>query len=173
MTNPALHSLFAKMARNNAWANDRLLTEICKLSQDDYTAERTSFFPSLYLTLTHIYQVDLFYLDALTDGGIGRTIFDHPVPETAAELRTAQAESDTRLIAFCDAGIAPDATVSVGWTGGPATELVQDILLHLFQHQVHHRGQAHAMLAGTHVSPPPLDEFFPVFDRHPKAATYL
>ena len=32
--------------------------------------------------------------------------------------------------------------------------------MHLFQHQVHHRGQAHAMLSGTSVSPPQLDEFF-------------
>jgi uncharacterized damage-inducible protein DinB len=32
--------------------------------------------------------------------------------------------------------------------------------MHLFQHQIHHRGQVHAMLAGTHVAPPPLDEFY-------------
>jgi hypothetical protein len=34
------------------------------------------------------------------------------------------------------------------------------VLAHLFQHQIHHRGQAHAMLAGTPVKPPQLDEFF-------------
>jgi uncharacterized damage-inducible protein DinB len=34
------------------------------------------------------------------------------------------------------------------------------VLLHLFQHQIHHRGQAHAMLAGSSVQPPQLDEFF-------------
>ena len=32
--------------------------------------------------------------------------------------------------------------------------------MHLFQHQVHHRGQAHAMLSATSVKPPQLDEFF-------------
>ena len=32
--------------------------------------------------------------------------------------------------------------------------------MHLFQHQIHHRGQVHAMLAGTPVKPPQLDEFF-------------
>ena len=36
------------------------------------------------------------------------------------------------------------------------------LLLHIFQHQVHHRGQAHAMLSGTSVKPPQLDEFFSV-----------
>nr|WP_293275621.1 DinB family protein [Nannocystis sp.] len=38
----------------------------------------------------------------------------------------------------------------------PATRL----LAHLFQHQIHHRGQVHAMLAGSSVAPPQLDEFF-------------
>jgi uncharacterized damage-inducible protein DinB len=37
---------------------------------------------------------------------------------------------------------------------------VASVLEHLFQHDIHHRGQAHAMLAGTHIKPPQLDEFF-------------
>jgi uncharacterized damage-inducible protein DinB len=34
------------------------------------------------------------------------------------------------------------------------------VLMHLHVHQIHHRGQVHAMLAGTPVKPPQLDEFF-------------
>lgn len=34
------------------------------------------------------------------------------------------------------------------------------LLMHLFQHQLHYRGQAHAMLVGTAIQPPQLDEFF-------------
>jgi uncharacterized damage-inducible protein DinB len=34
------------------------------------------------------------------------------------------------------------------------------LLSHLFEHQLHHRGQVHAMLSGTSVAPPQLDEFF-------------
>jgi hypothetical protein len=36
------------------------------------------------------------------------------------------------------------------------------LLMHLFQHQIHHRGQAHAMLSGTRIKPPQLDEFFSI-----------
>jgi uncharacterized damage-inducible protein DinB len=39
-------------------------------------------------------------------------------------------------------------------------ERLDRLLAHLFQHQVHHRGQAHAMLSGTQIAPPQLDEFF-------------
>lgn len=163
-------SIFSRMARNNAYANDALLTATCTLSRADFTAPRTGFFPSLHLTLGHIYLVDLFYLDALTREGRGRGIFsEDSEPDTAAQLKTLQATADTRLIAFCDAGISPTATTTVDWTGGPATEPTKAILLHLFQHQIHHRGQAHAMLSGTPVPPPSLDEFFPVFDRAPLA----
>ena len=31
-----------------------------------------------------------------------------------------------------------------------------------YQHQIHHRGQAHAMLSDTGVAPPQLDEFFAI-----------
>ena len=53
-----------------------------------------------------------------------------------------------------------------GFRSEPATRL----LAHLFQHQIHHRGQAHAMLAGTPIEPPQLDEFFCANEAHLRAA---
>ncbi|MES2960433.1 MAG: damage-inducible protein DinB, partial [Pseudomonadota bacterium] len=35
-----------------------------------------------------------------------------------------------------------------------------------FNHQTHHRGQAHAMLAGTSIAPPQLDEFMLPSEAH-------
>jgi hypothetical protein len=46
------------------------------------------------------------------------------------------------------------------------------LLLHLFQHQIHHRGQAHAMLSATQVAPPQLDEFFSVGEAPLRAAEF-
>ena len=159
-------SVWSRMARNSAWSNATLLDAVSALSDAEFAAPRTGFFPSLRLTLGHVWLVDLFYLDALEGRGRGRAIFaEEEEPQTAPDLRRRQAEADARLIAFCDAGVDAEATVSIPWRGGPATERVEAILLHLFQHQIHHRGQAHAMLAGTDVPPPQLDEFFPVFGR--------
>ena len=53
---------------------------------------------------------------------------------------------------------------------GRPKERIGAVLAHLFQHQIHHRGQAHAMLAGTDVKPPQLDEFFLDHDRAPSVA---
>lgn len=168
---------FRAMARNNAWANDRLLSACCGLTPAEFAAPRTSFFPSLRATLNHNLVVDLYYIDALEQGGRGRAIWeDAPDHADPAALRTAQAAADTRLIAFCDAlaPADPDLTVPTDrGRHGLVPERIDNLLAHLFQHQIHHRGQAHAMLAGTRIKPPQLDEFFLDFDRHPTAAAWL
>ena len=56
---------YRAMARNNAWSNLRLHRACGRLSEAEYKAERTSFFPSIHLTLNHILIVDLLYLEGL------------------------------------------------------------------------------------------------------------
>ena len=171
---------FATMAYNNAWANHRLLTACAKLSQADFVAPRTSFFPSLKATLNHIVTVDWYYIDALERALAGREpnreasrFFEPEEPyDTCAELTTAQRDADRRLIAACvsltDASL--DLPIPVVRRVGIQTESATRLLAHLFQHQIHHRGQAHAMLAGTKVEPPQLDEFFCANEAHLRAA---
>lgn len=165
---------FRAMARNNAYANDQLLGACARLGGPAFAAPRTGFFPSLRATLNHLHAVDLYYLDALEEGGRGLRVFDAP-PDIAAPaaLRTAQARADARLIGFCEALADGDLDRSVVTDRGePLRERIDDLLAHLFQHQIHHRGQAHAMLSGTAVPPPQLDEFFLTFERHPAAARF-
>jgi uncharacterized damage-inducible protein DinB len=155
------------MARNNAWANDRLLAACCELSDEEFAAPRVGFFPSLQLTLNHILIVDRNYLDDMT--GRGRSVFEtrvlHP---RAPSLAREQAATDRALVGFCD-GLAEtdlDRVVKIDRRDGvDYRERIGSILAHLFQHQIHHRGQAHAMLAGTRIKPPQLDEFFLDSDR--------
>jgi uncharacterized damage-inducible protein DinB len=58
-------------AYNNAWSNYRLLRACAQLSQDEFTAQRTGFFPSLRATLNHILVIDRFYVDAMEGGNLG------------------------------------------------------------------------------------------------------
>jgi uncharacterized damage-inducible protein DinB len=48
---------------------------------------------------------------------------------------------------------------------GMIPERVGDILANVFLHDIHHRGQVHAMLSGISVRPPQLDEFLLDYDR--------
>ena len=154
---------YRAMAYNNGWANHRLLTACAQLSQADFTAPRTGFFPSLRATLNHILIIDRFYVDAMEDGTLGPAAWADPEPcATVAELQDAQADVDRRLLAVV-VGLAQaelGRTVSVHRGTRIQLERMDRLLLHLFQHQIHHRGQAHAMLSGTTVLPPQLDEFF-------------
>jgi len=167
--NPLAHH-FATMAYNNAWANQRLLTACGQLSQEDFAAPRTSFFPSLKATLNHNLTVDWYYVDALEHCVRSQPVNTEPMrffePEepfaACHELHLAQRAVDHRLIAVCatltDAQL--EQPVAIQRSKGVLHETASRLLAHLFVHQIHHRGQAHAMLAGTHVKPPQLDEFF-------------
>ena len=150
---------YRAMARNNAWSNHRLLSACTALTQAEFDAQRVSFFPSLTATLNHILFVDRFYIGAL-EGQARAFSEDHPC-RTVAELATAQSASDRRLIAFCHAlpASALARPVELIRDDGVLHDSTERVLAHLFVHQVHHRGQAHAMLAGTGVAPPQLDEF--------------
>jgi len=154
---------YRAFAHNNAWANHRLLNACAALSQKEFEAERTGFFPSLQLTLNHIYVVDLFYVDALEGGWLGPAAWANDVPcPSVAELATAQAAVDNRLIGVCDA-LTPeslDSVVRINRNTSVQADRRDRILMHLFQHQIHHRGQGHARLSATSVAPPQLDEFF-------------
>jgi uncharacterized damage-inducible protein DinB len=159
----SLVGYFRTMARNNAWSNHRLLATCAGLSPEELDAKRTSFIPSLRLTLNHILLVDGYYLDALEGMPSTPDLDESATPwGTFEELRAAQRESDRRLIRFCDelqpATLTGEIVLDRGGGVRPR-ERVDRTLAHLFVHQIHHRGQAHAMLAGTSVAPPQLDEF--------------
>lgn len=163
-----LLSHFRRMAENNLWSNDRLYRALQALQPGELGAPRTSFFPSLKETLNHILSVDLFYLDMVEEGGVGRKIFDTYIDSgDTQELAERQAAFDRRLLAFCQSLSETDLDRRVPTDRGEAgmiPERIGDLLAHLFIHEIHHRGQVHAMLSGTSAKPPQLDEYFLDYD---------
>ena len=178
-TMPGLSQHFYTMAANNAWSNHRLLAACAKLSQEEFAASRTSFFPSIKATLNHIVTVDWYYVDALERALRGQRantqpgrFFDPEEPfATCAALSAEQHAVDQRLLVACrsiaDGGF--ERPVALMRRTGIEHETTARLLAHLFQHQIHHRGQVHAMLAGTSVAPPQLDEFFCANEAHLRA----
>lgn len=173
---------FRTMAFNNAWANHRLLAACAQLSDAEFGAPRTSFFPSIRHTLNHNLTVDWYYVDMLERSARAQPpnmdsgrFFEPEQPfATCAELTLAQRAVDQRLIDLCasltDAHL--DDPVQIPRRSGVLIDSFTRILAHLFQHQIHHRGQAHAMLAGTQVAPPQLDEFFCANEAHLRAKDF-
>lgn len=163
---------FRVMAYNSAWANHRLLTACAGLTAAELTAPRTGFFPSLRATLNHILIIDRFYVDAMEGGTFGPAAWADREPcPTVAQLAAAQHAVDRRLIAAVE-GADTRRVVAVHRGSRVQHERLDRLLLHVFQHDIHHRGQAHAMLCGTGVAPPQLDEFFAVEEAPLRAAEF-
>lgn len=159
--------IMRKLAQNNRLANHRLLGACMALQAGEFEALRVSFFPSLKATLNHNLTIDWFYVDALEGGTLGPRAWEPEEPfDAIGPLAAAQFAVDQRLLAFCtgltDARLA--AETRVHRTNRIQVERTDDLLLHLFMHQTHHRGQVHAMLAGSSVKPPQLDEFLTASD---------
>jgi len=157
-------------ARANRLANHRLHGAMGALTDAAFHAPRTSFFPSLAQTLNHILVVDLYYLGALLAEPSHGQIFDqYAAADDLATLAARQRNSDERLIAFCEQLSAERCAAPVAMDRGRGRvqrDQVAHVLMHMFMHQTHHRGQAHAMLSGTVIAPPQLDEFVMPSDAH-------
>ena len=161
-------------ARANRLANRRLHAAMAPLTHAELHAPRTGFFPSLIATLNHLLEVDQYYVGALhAEPDLGshwaRFVPDDHLPALA--LR--QLAIDARLIAFCDALDAAGCARVVAMDRGEGRvqrDLAANVLAHLVMHQTHHRGQVHAMLSGSSVAPPQLDEFLMPSEPHFRVA---
>lgn len=153
---------FRQLARNNRLANQRLLLACARLEPGAFEARRTSFFPSIKATLNHILVIDWFYVDALHGGTLGPKAWENPEPcDSVVALVREQTLVDERLLAYCEhlTGESLACPIRIHRQDHVQVEAASDVLLHLFLHDTHHRGQVHAMLSGTSVAPPQLDEF--------------
>jgi uncharacterized damage-inducible protein DinB len=152
---------FTLMADYNAWANTRLYRMAARLSDADYRRDAGAYFGSLHGTLNHLLVADRIWMHRLTGSGTQPAALNETLCEDLQQLTAARQAEDRRIIA-CVASLSA-AELEEDWDyrtlgGAPQRQRRRDILAHLFNHQTHHRGQAHAIL--THLGmrePEPLD----------------
>jgi uncharacterized damage-inducible protein DinB len=152
---------FRQLAAYNRWANARLYAAALDLSDQAYRLHIGVFFGSLHGTLNHLLLTDRLWLKRLTGEGDHPNRLDAILYEDRAALTRARIAEDNRLTAvidkYDDAALG-DLHSYKTTSGMPQSQVLGDILLHLFNHQTHHRGQAHACLAIlTGGDPPSLD----------------
>jgi uncharacterized damage-inducible protein DinB len=154
-------NLFQQLAGYNSWANAHLYEAAIALPEELYRADVGVFFGSLHGTLNHLLLTDRLWLTRLTGVGEQPKRLDEILYEDRLELARARLAEDARLRMVVDgydeaALSRPHAYQTT--SGKPQEQQLSDILLHLFNHQTHHRGQAHACLSvATRREPPPLD----------------
>jgi uncharacterized damage-inducible protein DinB len=154
---------FAMFAGYNRWANERLYEAAAKLPESDYRADRGAFFGSLHGTMNHLLVADRIWLRRFTGTGPEHTRLNEIVHDSFADLQAARIAEDERIVAYIDslsdADIGRTFTYRRASDNSEHTQPLWSGLAHFFNHQTHHRGQAHTLLtiAGGH-------DFAPSFD---------
>jgi uncharacterized damage-inducible protein DinB len=152
---------FQQLADYNRWANLRLYGAALDLPEQQYRRAIGVFFGSLHGTLNHLLVTDRIWMKRLTGQGQAPNRLDAILHDNRQDLLRARIAEDARLTDLVRSYTEADLTRAVAYqtmAGKPYTQPLQELLLHLFNHQTHHRGQAHAccsILTGT--EPPTLD----------------
>ena len=156
-----MKSTFTMLAGYNAWANARVYDAAGQLSDAEYRADRGAFFKSMHGTLNHLLVTDRLWLRRFTGEGDAPNRLDAILFEEFLELRAAREAQDARILAYID-GLTEDRIAAMFRysTVTNPREIEQPLgpaLTHFFNHQTHHRGQAHAILTGLGREGPVLD----------------
>jgi len=154
-----------RMARYNAWQNRQIALATETLSPAGWSQDRAGFWGSLGGTLAHLVWGDLTWM-ARFDGGAGAPCGQAesgglcPTRESWLGQRRAL---DGRILGWAD-GMSPQALAGdLSWysasAGAHQTRPLGLLIVHFFNHQTHHRGQAHQMLSEAGLTPPVSDLF--------------
>lgn len=156
-----MQNQFSMYAAYNAWANDRLYGAAAQLSAHEYDRDVGAFFRSMGGTLNHILVADRVWMKRFTGDGEAPTRLDAILYPGFGDLRIARKAEDRRISRYIE-GLDPrDLFGHLSYTPlsnpEPVTQRLAPALSHFFNHQTHHRGQAHTILSILGKDPPPLD----------------
>jgi len=150
-----------QFAAYNHWANRRLYATALAMPDESYRRPTGVFFGSLHGTLNHLLLTDRVWLKRLTGEGEHPERLDAILFDDRNALARARMAEDARLIDVVGRYTEDDLRGLVAYqtmSGAPYRQELGQILLHLFNHQTHHRGHAHACCSiVTGEAPPSLD----------------
>jgi len=153
---------FQHLAGYNAWANARIYDAAAELSDEQLWRDVGLFFASLGGTLNHILVADRVWMKRFTGEGEHPSRLDAILHRDLGELRAEREQEDARIAGFVaqlsPEGLEQSFTYRLMTRPDTVTSKLWPDLLHVFNHQTHHRGQAHSPLSIlTGKEPPSLD----------------
>lgn len=161
-------------AAYNAWANDRIYEAAAGLTDEEWRRDTGAFFKSMMGTLNHLLATDRIWLKRMTGTGDAPTALDAVIHADLARLRAARQAEDRRIVEWIgglsDAAFAGRFTYVTVTDVRTVSQRLAPALSHLFNHQTHHRGQAHAILTSLGKPSVALDLIY--FQRTPEGLAY-
>ncbi|MFN3659174.1 MAG: DinB family protein [Pseudolabrys sp.] len=146
-----MKSRYQMFAGYNAWCNERLYEAAAKVSDADYRADRGAFFKSLHGTLNHLLVADRIWMRRFTGAGEKPPSLDAILYDDFEALRAARVSEDARIVRYVDRLSEADLAGALRYRTVVNPQTIEQPLMpaldHFFNHQTHHRGQAHALLS--------------------------
>lgn len=143
-------TLYGAFASYNQWMNEKLYTTCAGIDDDTRKADRGAFFGSLHSTLNHLLFGDRAWMGRFTAKTYVMAPSGADIYADFEELRSERAAMDQEIIDWT-------ASLTDDWLQGDLTWVSSAdsiersrprwiCVSHMFNHQTHHRGQAHCLL---------------------------
>lgn len=146
-----MKSRYQMFAGYNAWCNERLYDAAAGVPDAEYCADRGAFFKSLHGTLNHLLVADRIWMRRFTGVGAQPPGLDAILYDDFEALRTARRTQDTLIARYIDGLSEGDLAGNLRYRTVVNPQTIEQALApaldHFFNHQTHHRGQAHALLS--------------------------
>jgi len=104
--------------------------------------------------------VDRAFISRLENKDHGIKSLDQILYENLPELEEARIKEDKHLVDLVNSLSEESLTKEItykGFESGETTSTINRILITIFNHQTHHRGQIHNMLSQAGIKPPQID----------------
>ena len=151
------------MARYNGWQNRSIYTAASSLTKAARQQDRGAFFGSIHDTLSHLLFGDTLWMSRFDE-------WDAPEgngPKMAApfddwtNLVAARRLADDRILEWAARVSDDDLRGDISWFSGAMGRAFSKpramLIVQMFNHQTHHRGQVHAMLTAAGAKPDDTD----------------
>lgn len=152
------------MARYNRWMNGKLYDAAATLSDEQRKADRSAFFRSIHGTLNHLLLADMAWMQRLHGEPVTMTSPSQALHSDFDALRAARVAMDERLVAWA-LRISQDGPVEASRPYRFRSVTYQKeielpyvvVVMQVFNHQTHHRGQITTLLSQFGVDIGPTD----------------
>ena len=152
---------FMMFAAYNQWANGRIYDAAADLDEEEFNRDVGAFFGSLMGTLNHLLAADRIWMKRFTGEGDAPTALDAILHRAFPKLRTAREAEDRRIIdwlsGLSDKALSGRFTYMTLSDMRTVSQRLAPALAHVFNHQTHHRCQAHMILTVLGRPSVPLD----------------
>lgn len=155
-----LRSLLGLMAAYHGWAYGRLFDAVDRMAESDYRHDFGLFFRSVHGTLNHLLVVEHLWRERLEGVVATATRLDQELVHERGALREALMEFAGRWPGFVAEVPEPalgDALAYRNLQGIDLTLPRAPLILHVFNHATHHRGQISAVLTRLGFPAPEMD----------------